>query len=172
LVEYADLECPYCRAYFPVLRQWIDAHPEVNWQWHHLPLSIHDPAATRAAMLAECAGEIGGNRTFWDALAFLYQHTEEVGAGLPAFPTPVLSKAIQDCVRAGRVQSRVKAAADAAVREGITVTPTLQLLDRDTHKTLTLWGPMPGDALLSGIDLLSSDRQTDPSSAAGIDVPQ
>ncbi|MBN0189455.1 thioredoxin domain-containing protein, partial [Pseudomonas aeruginosa] len=38
VVEYADLECPFCRAYFAVLKRWIDAHPDVSWQWHHLPL--------------------------------------------------------------------------------------------------------------------------------------
>nr|MBF3179047.1 thioredoxin domain-containing protein [Pseudomonas aeruginosa] len=59
VVGYADLECPYCRAYFPALKRWIDAHPEVNWQWHHLPLSMHEPAATAGARLAECAGETG-----------------------------------------------------------------------------------------------------------------
>jgi protein-disulfide isomerase len=59
VVEYADLECPYCRAYFPVLKHWIDANPDVNWQWHHLPLSIHEPAATSEARLAECVGETG-----------------------------------------------------------------------------------------------------------------
>ena len=25
VVEYADLECPFCRAYFAVLKRWIDA---------------------------------------------------------------------------------------------------------------------------------------------------
>src|SRR3546814_12901129 len=62
VVGYADLECPYCRAYFPALKRWIDAHPEVNWQWHHLPLSMHEPAATAEARLAACAGETGGDR--------------------------------------------------------------------------------------------------------------
>ena len=60
LIEYADLECPYCRAYFPVLMRWIDANPDVNWQWHHLPLAMHEPAALNQARLAECAGETGG----------------------------------------------------------------------------------------------------------------
>lgn len=60
VVEYADLECPYCKAYFHVLKQWIDTQADVNWQWHHLPLPIHEPAATRGARLAECAGEVGG----------------------------------------------------------------------------------------------------------------
>ena len=59
LTEFADLECPYCQAYFPRLKQWIDANPDVNWQWHHLPLPMHEPAATREALLAECAGEFG-----------------------------------------------------------------------------------------------------------------
>jgi len=31
VVEYADLECPFCRAYFAVLKRWIDEHPEVAW---------------------------------------------------------------------------------------------------------------------------------------------
>lgn len=31
VVEYADLECPFCRAYFAVLKHWIDTHPEVSW---------------------------------------------------------------------------------------------------------------------------------------------
>ena len=51
LTLYADLECPFCRAYFAVLKRWIDEHPEVAWQWHHLPLSMHQPAASAAARL-------------------------------------------------------------------------------------------------------------------------
>lgn len=88
VVGYADLECPYCRAYFPALKRWIDAHPEVNWQWHHLPLSMHEPAATAGARLAECAGETGGHATFWQAVAWLYSNTRGDGQGLP----PALSR--------------------------------------------------------------------------------
>ena len=47
VVEYADLECPFCRAYFAVLKQLDRRAPEVNWQWHHLPLTMHEPAAIR-----------------------------------------------------------------------------------------------------------------------------
>ena len=84
VVGYADLECPYCRAYFPALKRWIDAHPEVNWQWHHLPLSMHEPAATAGARLAECAGEAGGHATFWQVVAWLYSSTRGDGQGVPA----------------------------------------------------------------------------------------
>ena len=90
VAEYADLECPFCRAYFVVLKRWIDAHPEVSWQWHHLPLPLHEPAASAGARLVECVGEAGGQAAFWQAAEWVYTHTRGDGQGLPracAIPT-------------------------------------------------------------------------------------
>jgi protein-disulfide isomerase len=155
LIEYADLECPYCREYFPLLRRWIDAHPDVNWRWHHLPLSIHDPAATREARLAECAGETEGNTAFWNAVAWIYQHTRGGGRGLPEDATlPNPSPALRDCVNRTRPDDSIRAQASEAGRERITSTPTLRLLDRATGKSLTVQGLIEGDAILSAFDLL------------------
>ena len=156
LIEYADLECPYCRAYFPVLRRWIDANPEVNWQWHHLPLSMHDPEATQAAHLAECVGETSGNTAFWNAIAWIYQHPGGSPATLAESQLPVVSAAVQGCLDTGHLLPRIHAQAAAASREGITATPTLRLIDRETGRVLTLQGPLEGDALLSAVDLLIS----------------
>jgi hypothetical protein len=83
VVEYADLECPFCRAYFAVLKRWIDEHPEVAWQWHHLPLSMHQPAASAAARLVECVGQTGGHAAFWQAVEWVYANTRGDGQGLP-----------------------------------------------------------------------------------------
>src|SRR3546814_16596330 len=62
VVGYADLECPYCRAYFPTLQRWLDTHPEANWQWHHLPLSMHEPAATAGAPHGRASGRAKGGQ--------------------------------------------------------------------------------------------------------------
>jgi hypothetical protein len=157
LIEYADLECPYCQAYFPILRAWIDAHPEVNWQWHHLPLSIHEPAATREARVAECAGEIGGHAEFWRAVAWIYQHARGDGQGLPTDAQyPHRSLALGACLGGTRPDILIRAQADEAARDGIAVTPSLRLVDHQTGKALTLHGPVEGDALLSAIDLLTA----------------
>ncbi|HHM5294162.1 TPA: DsbA family protein, partial [Pseudomonas aeruginosa] len=64
LTLYADLECPFCKAYYPTLMAWIDAHPEASLRWHHLPLAMHDPEASRLARVAECAGEAQGHEAF------------------------------------------------------------------------------------------------------------
>ena len=167
VVEYADLECPYCKAYFPVLKQWIDTHADVNWQWHHLPLPMHEPAATRSARLAECAGEIGGTTAFWNAVAWIHQHSLGSGQGLPAgVEFPGSTPALRDCLASTRPDSVIRAQADDALQSGVSATPTLRLIDNETGRSLLLPGAIAGDALLSAFDLLvSADGEALPAGA-------
>ncbi len=179
VIEYADLECPFCRAYFPNLKRWIDANPDVNWRWHHLPLPMHDPAATDEARLAECAGLTGGHAAFWQAVAWIYDNTRGDGQGLPrAARYPGLTAAVQQCLDSGRPAAAVQAQTDQAGRDNIAATPTLRLLDRKTGRTLLVSGPVEDDALLSAIDLLAAPAaaapaETFPMSADGVgDMPR
>lgn len=156
---FADLECPYCRSYFPALKDWIDAHPEVNGQWHHLPLTAHEPIATTEARLAECAGEVGGHAAFFEAIDWIYRHTRGGGQGVPDILSyPGLTPTLRACLDSKRPQSVIQLQANEAVREGIAATPTLRLTDHTTGKSLLLHGPVEADALLSALDLLASDR--------------
>ena len=169
LIEYADLECPYCKAYFPVLKAWIDRHPDVNWQWHHRPLAPHEPAATREAKLAECAGRTNGNADFWRAVAWVYANTRGDGEGLPASATfPEISSKLTACLDSSAAAYAVQAESDAASRVGIDATPTLTLMYRPSGKSIVLAGAVDGDALLSAMDLLtaSSNANTLPLSTA------
>ncbi|WWL67613.1 thioredoxin domain-containing protein [Burkholderia pseudomallei] len=168
LIEYADLECPYCKAYFPVLKAWIDAHPEVIWQWQHRPLAIHEPAATREAWLAECAGRTLGSEGFWRAVAWIYANTRGNGEGLPASATfPGTSAKLKACLDNPDVGKVVRAQAEAATRAGIDATPTVKLVDRSSGKAIVLEGAIDGDALLSAMDWLadSSQAKAPPTSA-------
>mgnify|MGYP001017047487 CR=1 FL=1 len=163
VVEYADLECPFCRAYFAVLKRWIDQHPEVAWQWHHLPLSMHEPAASADARLVECVGQTGGHAAFWQAVEWVYAHTRGDGQGLPeGLRYPDLTPDAQQCLDSERPDAVIRAQAAEAARQHIAATPTLRLQDRQSGKTLLLRGPVDGDALLSAIDLLA---------AGGVEAP-
>lgn len=157
LIEYADLECVYCREYFPRLRQWIQANPDVNWQWHHLPLAMHEPAATNGARLAECAGETTGVAAFWEMVSWIYQNSHGGGSGLEdRADIPGFSPELQACIASNRPDVIVQAQADAAAQIGVTGTPTLRLDDRKTGKTITLHGAADEDALSSALDFLSA----------------
>ena len=162
-IEYADLECPFCRTYFTVLKRWIDGHPEVNWQWHHLPLAMHEPAASAEARLVECIGESGGANALWQAVEWVYAHTRGDGQGLPkGLRYPNLKPEAQQCLDSDRPDAAIRAQAAEAEKNGIAATPALQLRDRETGKTLLLHGPVEGDALLSALDLLAASATADP----------
>src|SRR3546814_4390192 len=82
LILYADLECPYCKAYVPALMAWIERHPDIRLHWPHLPLSIHEPAPSQLAVLAESAGD-----------ARPEEHTSELQSLLPiSYPVFCLKK--------------------------------------------------------------------------------
>jgi len=172
VVEYADLECPFCRTYFPVLKRWIDEHPEVDWQWHHLPLAMHEPAASAGARLIECVGEAGGHAAFWQAVEWVYAHTRGDGQGLPeGLRYPDLTPAAQQCLDSDRPDAFIRTQAAEAAKNGVTATPALRLRDRDTGKALLLHGPVEGDALLSALDLLAAGDMATVEPSRSPDMP-
>jgi protein-disulfide isomerase len=156
VVEFADLQCPYCRMYFPTLHAWIDAHPDVNWQWRHLPLAEHEPAATQAARLAECAGEFGGSRLFWWTVEWLYQHpSTQIVHPESLYPVPA-AISIRSCLQSDRPDAIVRRQMTEAAQDAITGTPTLRLLDHRDGRTATLVGRVSPDDLSSAIDALAT----------------
>lgn len=165
LTLHADLECPYCKAYFPILKSWIDNHPETMLEWSHLPLSVHEPSATELALLAECVGEADGHAAFWDAATWIYRHTRSDGRGLPpGMNYPGITAAVKTCTASERAKSVIRAQVQAAAAENIDATPTVKLHDNETGKSLLLPGPVDGDALLSAMDLISADDMPAPAS--------
>lgn len=155
---YADLECPHCRSYFPVLISWIDRHPQAALQWHHLPLPFHEPAATELAITAECIGSAGGHAAFWEATAWIFQHTRGDGRGLPDNSAiPGITSAVETCIGSKRPMGIVQDQMRLAAEDGIDATPTLKIRDKATGKQLVLAGAVEDDALLSALDLLSDE---------------
>jgi len=169
LTLYADLECPFCRAYFPVLKRWAGDNADAALQWHHLPLAAHEPAASTEARLAECAGEAGGHAAFWQAVEWVYAYTRGNGQGLPeGLRYPGLTPAIEQCLASERPATAVRAQTEEAARSGVTATPSLRLQDRRTGKAILLRGPVEGDALLSAMDMLAAD---DPTATPNTEMP-
>ncbi|BCN39526.1 MULTISPECIES: DsbA family protein [Comamonadaceae] len=172
IIFYADLECPYCKSYSPQLRQWIDTHQDVSLQWHHLPLSIHEPAASQEARLVECAGQAGGHEAFWAAVQWVYAHTRSDGQGVPNLEAfPGMSKALKTCMSGEESARIVQAQAGEATASGITATPSLRLVDRTSGRSLVLPGPVPGDSLLSAIDMLATNDPAEAKATVSPDTP-
>lgn len=74
VVEYGDLECPYCRGAEPVLRQLVEeSDGRVRLVWRHFPLFQLHPHALAAALAVEAAGAQG---RFWEMQRLLFAHQD------------------------------------------------------------------------------------------------
>ena len=63
IVEFGDIECPYCRAAAPILRELVDTSDgTVRLVFRHFPLFEVHPHALTAALAVEAAGDQGA---FW-----------------------------------------------------------------------------------------------------------
>ncbi|HBP0979010.1 thioredoxin domain-containing protein [Comamonas sp. Y6] len=166
LTLYADLECPFCREYFPQIKRWVGSNADVALQWQHLPLAAHEPAASTEARLAECAAEAGGHAAFWQAVEWVYAHTRSDGQGLPdGLRYPESTPAIEQCLASEQTEATIRTQAAEATKSGVTATPSLRVLDRQTGQAILLQGPVEGDALLSAMDMLATEDTASGASA-------
>ncbi len=77
LLEFGDLECPYCRAAAAPLKELVDASDgQVRLVWRHFPLFEVHPYALSAALAAEAAGRHG---KFWEMHAALMADQSRLG---------------------------------------------------------------------------------------------
>ncbi|MBN0314779.1 disulfide bond formation protein DsbA, partial [Pseudomonas aeruginosa] len=131
-----------------------------------------EPAASAEARLVECAAEAGGHVAFWQAVEWVYAHTRSDGLGLPdGLRYPESTPAIEQCMSSERSSAAIRAQAAEATKSGVTATPSLRLLDRQTGQAILLQGPIEGDALLSAMDMLAADGSTNtPTSEMPADV--
>lgn len=168
LIEYGDLECPYCKEAYPQVKQLIDQHEALNWQWHHLPLPMHGEAAQQEARLVTCAGWLGGNPVFWQAVEAVYQHSRGNGAGL-AVPIdqiglqPAVSlQHLQACAQDNTTVRRIVAEQTAtAAQKRIEATPTFELRDNRSGRTIRLLALLDDVGMLSAMDWLASQGDAD-----------
>jgi Na+/H+ antiporter NhaA len=75
LLEYGDLECPYCGQAEPVIRELLSQMGNLRYVWRHLPLNDVHPQAQLAAEATEAAALQG---RFWDMHDQLITHQDEL----------------------------------------------------------------------------------------------
>ena len=76
IVEYSDIECPFCKQFHVTMQQIIDEYGrdgQVAWVYRHFPLAQLHPNAPRLAEAAECVNELGGSQAFWGFLDEIFE---------------------------------------------------------------------------------------------------
>ncbi len=75
VVEYSDLECPFCKMFQNTMQQIIGENPDVAWVYRHYPIPQLHPKAFHESEASECAWEQGGNDAFWKYIDHIHQIT-------------------------------------------------------------------------------------------------
>lgn len=165
LVEFSDLECPYCKRFHNTPKQLVDeSNGNVNWEWMHLPLSFHNPAAQYGAEASECVADLNGNRSFWAYISEYYDHTRGNGQGaqdlaLLAANIGVDQDAFRRCMTEGRYRSKVQEDANKAASLGVSGTPATFLVDNLTGKSQMLGGAQPAEAFVGVMRKMIAEEQ-------------
>lgn len=68
IVEYSDIDCPYCKYAKPIIDEIIAEHPEYRFVFRHSPIAERHPFAPYKAQATECAFDQGGEAAFWKFL--------------------------------------------------------------------------------------------------------
>ena len=124
LVEYGDLECPFCGQAEAVIRELLGDSGDLRYVWRHLPLNDVHPRAQVAAEATELASEHG---LFWEMHDVLLAHQDELRPqDLIRFAEELGLDGEQfaDDLRRHTVAGRVAEDVDSADLSNVTGTPT------------------------------------------------
>ncbi len=165
LVEFSDLECPYCKRFHNTPKRLVDdSNGNVNWQWMHLPLGFHNPGAQFGAEASECAADLGGNRSFWAYLEEYFDHTRGNGQGVSDLTQLAVSLGInasdfRQCMTEGRYRDKVQEQAAKAASLGINGTPATFLVDNMTGNSQLISGAQPAEAFVAAMRKMMTEAQ-------------
>lgn len=163
MVEYSDLECPFCKSFQTTLHQVIDTYGkngDVAWVYRHFPLTELHPKASKEAEASECAAELGGNDKFFQFIDQIYTNTPSNNGLDPAQLPTIASQigldvnAFNTCLNSGKYSDKVQGQRSDAIKAGGQGTPYTILVSSDGSKLPITQGAISYAQLSALIDQL------------------
>ena len=143
VVEFSDLQCPYCRQIHPVLTKMVETYgTDVAWVYRHFPLESIHPRARISAHGSECAAELAGNDGFWKFIdgIFTYAGTTDpfTDEGLNTFAVNagVNVDAFKACQTSGKYNDKIDDYLDDASSSGAQGTPDITVVNLKTGEAV------------------------------------
>lgn len=130
IIEYSDLECPFCKRIHPTIQQLVDDYDgQINWVYRHFPLASLHSKAVREAEATECANELAGNDGFWAFTDRLFEITPANNGLQDSQLTDIAqfiglnTTAFETCLNSGKYTSHVQSDVAQAQAAGGRGTP-------------------------------------------------
>ncbi|MBV8630232.1 MAG: thioredoxin domain-containing protein [Silvibacterium sp.] len=154
LVEFADLQCPHCKAVQPTIERLIGDFPQAHFVFENLPLTAIHTEAYKAATYATCVAQQAGNDAFFKFIDAVFAAQEGLTPETSdATLADVVTKIGLDPAKVGSCSytSAAKAPVDASIKLAedleITETPMLFINGRQIPIGEVANGQLPYDTL-------------------------
>ena len=160
VIEYSDLECPFCKMFHPTMQKLVDEYPnDVRWVYRHFPLEQLHSKAIKEAEATECAAEQG---KFWEFTDKIFKVTPS-NDGLDLAQLPQLAKEVEvsniaqfeTCLESGKYKQHVQDDLADAAAAGGRGTPYSVILTEDGQK-FPISGAQPYESVKEAVDRLLS----------------
>lgn len=148
VVEYSDLECPFCARFHPTMERIIDTYgDDVAWVWRQFPLESIHPNARMLANATECAADQG---KFWEMTDAIIADTGKSSISAYASKVGLNESKLQKCIDDGKYNDDVTEDAKDAVAAGGQGTPYSIIVGPD-GELVPLSGAQPFEAVEAAI---------------------
>jgi len=158
IVEYLDLECPFCKQFDGTMQQIMAAYPgKVAWVLRNFPLQQLHPNAPKLALAAECVASLGGNDDYWKFKDSIFTQApintffDMTKLTSTAEGVGVDGKAFDSCVAAGTFEDKITGEFNDAIAAGAQGTPFSVLIAPDGTQ-IPIPGSQPYDQVKQAID--------------------
>ncbi|MEK7138387.1 MAG: DsbA family protein [Patescibacteria group bacterium] len=158
LIEYSDLECPYCKSFHETVLETIEQYKgQVAWVYRHFPIDSIHSKADKEAEAVECAAELGGEESFWKLTDKIFEVTpSNNGLNLQDLPSLALAVGLNQakfttCLDSGKYKAKVESQYQSGIDAGVTGTPG-NFVVNEKGDAWTLPGAVPFESVKSVID--------------------
>jgi protein-disulfide isomerase len=156
LVEYSDLECPFCKNFHPTAQKALDEYGDkVAWAYRQFPLETIHPRALPAAIASECVAKAGGSAAFWKYIDMVFAdqttYLTEDGLKSGAVKSGVSAAEFDKCYAAKETEAAIRETIASATTAGVTGTPATFVMNKKGGVWLVA-GAVPYESLKVTID--------------------
>jgi len=142
MVEFSDLECPYCKAAQPLVEKLSADFPQVRYVFQHYPLpEKQHPWAKKAAKYADCAGRTSP-AAFWKYIDSIYENQGSIALAIADDKLQELATAagldpqkLAACASSPETEVRINKSVELGNSVGIMGTPTIFINGRKVEDT-------------------------------------
>lgn len=154
LVEYTDLECPYCKQFHTTAQQAVSEYGgELAWVYRQFPLTSIHPSAQPAAEAAECVASVAGNDAFWKFVDSIFEGQPASLKQLDQLASAAGAKGTKytDCVKNSTFKTKISDQATGGQNAGVAGTPG-NFIVNSKGEVWSIPGAVPYSSLKATID--------------------